>query len=139
MDGRERLIEIMQSHGLNAKQLSERINVSAGTISNIMGGRNKPSLEFWQNVAQAFPYLNHSWLFMGVGEIYQEGYTPQLEPSTPVERDLFSQLNTEAPPTKSMLQSVSAAKLQPSEPATHVARKVEKIMIFYSDGTFEER
>ena len=46
MDERDRLIEIMKSQGLNSKQLSLELGVSAGAISNIMGGRNKPSLEF---------------------------------------------------------------------------------------------
>ena len=44
MDERERLIEIMKSQELNSKQLSLKLGVSAGTISNILGGRNKPSL-----------------------------------------------------------------------------------------------
>ena len=33
MDERERLVEIMNSQGLNAKQLSLELGVSAGTIS----------------------------------------------------------------------------------------------------------
>jgi transcriptional regulator with XRE-family HTH domain len=57
MDERERLIEIMKSQGLNAKQLSLELEVSAGTISNIMSGRNKPSLELLQNNATHFPSI----------------------------------------------------------------------------------
>ena len=139
MDGRERLIEIMKSQGLNSKQLSERIGVSAGTISNIMGGRNKPSLEFWQNVAEVFPHINHSWLFMGVGEMYVEGYVPEDHVVASIEPDLFSSLQ----PAKQVVRADQHASAALSATVSHAMgtspRKVEKIMIFYSDGTFEER
>ena len=58
----------MKSQELNAKKLSLELGVSAGTISNILGGRNKPSLEFLQNVANHFPFINPTWLFLGFGE-----------------------------------------------------------------------
>ena len=136
MNGRERLIEILKSQGLNAKQLSERINVSAGTISNIMGGRNKPSLEFWQNVAEQFPMLNLSWVFMGKGDMYVEGFVPEQLPSSSIEPDLFSLQQTSQLPKQ---PSVSAKPFAETSSGGTYSRKVEKIVIFYSDGTFEER
>ena len=139
MNGRERLIEILKSQGLNAKQLSERINVSAGTISNIMGGRNKPSLELWQSVAEQFPMLNPSWVFMGKGDMYVEGFIPEQSLGTSIEPDLFTPLQT-SPATKQT--SVSAKPSAPSvatSPVAVLSRQIEKIVIFYSDGTFEER
>ena len=132
MDGRERLIEIMNSQGLNAKQLSERINVSAGTISNIIGGRNKPSLEFWQSVAEQFPMFSHSWLFLGQGDMFQQGYEPINIHNT--DSDLFSQIET-----KPVLTSQSSNTQSHTTNIASTSRTVQKIMIFYSDGTFEER
>ncbi len=139
MDGRERLAEIMKSQGLNAKQLSEAIGVSAGTISNIMGGRNKPSLEFWQSVASYFPEINHSWLFLGYGPMYQNDYELEHNSAAPIERDLFSQIPEEQP-----IQAAKTVRNEMSinttnQPTLQPTRTVEKIIIFYSDGTFEER
>ena len=74
MDERERLIEIMKSQELNSKQFSLELGVSAGTISNILSGRNKPSLEFLQNVANHFPFISPAWLFLGFGEKYIPPY-----------------------------------------------------------------
>ena len=51
MDERERLIEIMNSQGVTAKQFSLELGISAGTLSNIIGGRNKPSLELLKSIA----------------------------------------------------------------------------------------
>ena len=138
MDERERLIEIMKSQELNSKQLSLELGVSAGTISNILGGRNKPSLEFLQNVANHFPFISPTWLFLGFGEKYIEGYVPE---SSEIGQNLFSQEeyssnNKVETPSESRVLNDTAVSMgvQPSS-----ARTVQKIVIFYSDGTFEER
>lgn len=139
MDERERLIEIMKSQELNAKQLSLELGVSAGTISNILGGRNKPSLEFLQNVANHFPFISPTWLFLGFGEKYIEGYVPE---SSEKENNLFSQAeysssnNMVETPSESRVLNDTAVSM--GVPFTST-RTVQKIVIFYSDGTFEER
>jgi transcriptional regulator with XRE-family HTH domain len=150
MDERERLIEIMKSQELNSKQLSLELGVSAGTISNILGGRNKPSLEFLQNVANHFPFISPTWLFLGFGEKYIDGYVPTT-PSK-ADQDLFSQAPTSSPLAEMIrphalegTTSVVAQRNQlknsssASEEIKSNARTVQKIVIFYSDGTFEER
>ena len=136
MDERERLIEIMKSQELNSKQLSLELGVSAGTISNILGGRNKPSLEFLQNVANHFPHISPTWLFLGFGEKYIDGYTPD---SSEAGHNLFSQADS-----SNKVETLSESRISNNivasvaVPSTS-ARTVQKIVIFYSDGTFEER
>ena len=136
MTHRDRLFKIMESQGMNAKQFAQELGVSAGTISNILGGRNKPSLEFLQNVANHFPFISPTWLFLGFGEKYIDGYTPD---SSEAGHNLFSQANSsnkvetlsESRISNDMVASVAV-------PSTS-AHTVQKIVIFYSDGTFEER
>ena len=138
MDERERLIEIMKSQELNSKQLSLELGVSAGTISNILGGRNKPSLEFLQNVANHFPFISPTWLFLGFGEKYIEGYVPE---DSEHGKTLFTQVE----PSVSAKNEIPAEQYRSNDVAVSVptqpcsARTVQKIVIFYSDGTFEER
>ena len=127
----------MKSQELNSKQLSVELGVSAGTISNILGGRNKPSLELLQNIANHFPFISPTWLFLGFGEKYIDGYTPA--DSSEAGHNLFSQADSsnkvetlsESRISNDMVASVAV-------PSTS-ARTVQKIVIFYSDGTFEER
>ena len=78
MDERERLIEIMNSQGLTAKQLSLELGVSAGTLSNILGGRNKPSLELLKSIATHYPFIKSDWLFLGKGKMYEFDYVPPV-------------------------------------------------------------
>ena len=139
MDERERLIEIMKSQGLTAKQLSLELGVSAGTLSNILGGRNKPSLELLKSIATHYPFIKSDWLFLGKGEMYEPDYIPPVSLS-PAEPDLFTSMAnnpSSANPTQSCshIENILASKnILNSSPRT-----VDKIMIFYSDGTFEER
>ena len=129
MDERERLIEIMKSQELNSKQLSLELGVSAGTISNILSGRNKPSLDFLQNVANHFPFISPTWLFLGFGDKYIDGYVPTN-----------SQLEANSTTTVAMPQPCQPTKdkIVLPLPSTNT-RSIQKIMIFYSNGTFEER
>ena len=130
MDERERLIKIMKSQELNAKQLSERINVSAGTISNILGGRNKPSLELLQNISNHFPFISPTWLFLGFGEMYIEGYVPPHAQHSSGEDGMMDNSSLSRQLTQDLVSSM---------PLSSKTRTIEKLVIFYSDGTFEER
>lgn len=130
MDERERLIKIMKSQELNAKQLSERINVSAGTISNILGGRNKPSLELLQNISTYFPFISPTWLFLGFGEMYIEGYVPPHTQQGSGEDGMMDSPSLPRQLTQNLVSSM---------PLSSKTRTIEKLVIFYSDGTFEER
>lgn len=135
MDERERLIEIMKSEGLNSKQFAISLGVSPGTISNIINGRNKPSLEFLQNIKKFYPTINSAWLFNNEGEMYIDGYEVTRENRSP---DLFSSLIVSEEPSTSIVSTINTtANQQKSIDVT--PRFVQKVVIFYSDGTFEER
>lgn len=136
MDERERLVEIMNSHGLNAKQLSVRLGVSAGTISNIIGGRNRPSHEFLKSIALTFPQISRDWLFMGEGDMRKPGSETSTADSEP---NLFTSLELSAESEVSNSIASSAISVPASLPQQAPQRTVQKILIFYSDGTYEER
>lgn len=137
MDERERLIEIMNSQGLTAKQLSQELGISAGTLSNILGGRNKPSLDLLQNIAAHYPHIQADWLFLGKGEMYRPDYIPVMTKS-PMEPDLFSQPQILRNEIENSTETASEA-IQLSSSEHQHQRKIDKIFILYTDGTFEER
>ena len=70
MNERDRVLKIMQSEGMNAKQFCQEVGISQGTLSNIMGGRNKPSLDVMQAILRRFRAINCDWLIMGIGNMY---------------------------------------------------------------------
>ena len=54
---------------LNSNKLAENINVSRATISHIMSGRNKPSVDFLHKILNKYPDLNLNWLVTGNGSM----------------------------------------------------------------------
>ena len=132
MNERDRILQVMQSEGLNAKQFCQEVGISQGTLSNILGGRNKPSLDVLQAVLRRFRGINCDWLIMGVGSMYLSGAQDRVQPT------LFSEEES----SKSALptSSVVVPTVNNLSVCSHdTVRTVQKVMIFYSDGTFEER
>jgi len=103
-----RLEKILSYYELSASSFADKINVQRSSISHLLSGRNKPSLEFVLKVVSCFPEVNLYWLLNGKG-------------SFP---------NNEAP-TLSTKANTSIAKI----PITD--KTIQKIIVFYTDGTFE--
>ena len=57
----------MESERLKSSQLADNIGVNRATISHILSGRNKPSIDFLQKLLSAYPNLNANWLITGIG------------------------------------------------------------------------
>lgn len=135
MNERDRVLKIMQSEGMNAKQFCQEVGISQGTLSNIMGGRNKPSLDVMQAILRRFRGISCDWLIMGVGTMYVSGTHDEGM------RTLFGGENEAVEVPKEVAQPsvvVNNSNIS-SAAAPSLSRTVDKILIFYSDGTFEER
>ena len=124
MDIRERFLEVMKSEGMNAKDFSLEVGISAATMSNIMNGKNNPSLDVIQKVLDRFRALSSDWLVLGVGSMYREKSKS---------RDDNQLLAIQ--PEEEVFQGHTMPANQ--RYAQH-SRKVSKIMIFYTDGSFDE-
>ena len=133
MNERQRLEQVIEHEQMTAKQFASEVGIQAGTISNILSGRNNPSLDVMQRVLNRFRTLSSDWLILGVGSMYRqngEGPNNTLFDIKPVEPEIAS---TE--PTDRIQEKAQ----QPSVMVTAPSKTVEKIIVFYSDGTFEER
>ena len=112
----EQLIKIMDYYGLSASAFAELIQVQRSSISHILSGRNKPSLDFILKLNVAFPDINLYWLLNETGDMIDSSS------SSTATKDTISR--------KEVLQST---------PVNHKSnsKKIERIVIFYKDGTFE--
>ena len=113
----ERLKIIIKTHGLSAASFADKVGVQRSSISHIMTGRNKPSLDFIQKTLAAFPRVNGDWLVTG----------RKLEENSPANKN----------------EAVEEVKNEPksSEKEDKVPinnkRKIDKVVLFYDDGTYE--
>lgn len=134
MDERERLAKIIESEKMTAKQFAAEIGVSAGTISNILGGRNKASTEILVRILNRFRTISADWLLLGTGSMYrpnggvtQSSLFGDLRPLD-IEHETDQQQPVYAPRAQQMPQT-----LQPAP------KQIARIIIYYTDGTYEER
>lgn len=95
MEINERITKILEYSGLSASEFADEIEVQRSSISHIMSGRNKPSLEFVTKIKNKFPELSWDWIIFGTGEMQQtvspltsiSNFEKQEENSSP---DLFT-------------------------------------------------
>ena len=105
----KRLERILKYYGLSASAFADRIGVQRSSISHLLTGRNKPSLEFVLKVVKTFPEVNLYWLLNGKGS-FPAKTSPAL-----------------ADKPEQRAESISTPKV----------RSIQKIIIFYDDGSFE--
>ena len=68
----DRIKLIIESRNLTASKFADEVGVQASSISHILSGRNKPSLEFIQKILYAYPDINYEWLISGKGTMHKE-------------------------------------------------------------------
>ncbi|MBQ6984151.1 MAG: helix-turn-helix transcriptional regulator [Paludibacteraceae bacterium] len=125
MNDRERIEKLKDTLGLTARQFAAEIHVQPGTISNMMSGRNNPSLEVMKRIMERYPTLNPEWLIAGRGEMWRT--IPGHEPG------LF---DAQAPDP----QEKSPRKTNKEEPQVIAAppKQIKNIVVYYTDGTYQE-
>ena len=113
-DFSKRLENVIDFYGESASSFAEKIGVQRSSISHILSGRNKPSLDFVLKVLSAYPEVELYWLLNGKGSF------PKNDTETVKEFEI---------PKKVIPQEFSISNSE---------KKIKRIVIFYSDGSFEE-
>lgn len=108
----DRLKKVMEFHVVSASTFADKVGVQRSSISHILSGRNKPSLDFILKVTSAFEDVDIKWLLNGKG-------------SFPKKEEVFLENNNTATPT--LFESENSS-----------GKKIQRIVVFYTDGTFDE-
>lgn len=82
MNDKEKIEKIMLDKHLNNTQFSDKVGITPGTLSHIISGRTKPTLNILRSIKFVFPDINPSWLFFDEGSMYISE-----NPSTPSDED----------------------------------------------------
>ncbi len=105
----KRLQKVIDFYGESASSFAEKIGVQRSSISHILSGRNKPSLDFIMKVLSSYPEVELYWLLNGKGIFpakQQKGTTS--------------------------LENVTLTTSKESKDKT-----IERIVIFYKGGSFK--
>lgn len=150
---KNRIKDIIAYTGLNSASFADELGIQKSSISHIVNGRNNPSIDFIAKLTARYPEINSRWLITGDGEMLAGSTTLKRDISI----DLFS--STTQQQNKSNTQLSKSEKLYTKPKVVDIvenkpfisgilpesssqnqieAKSIEKILIFYSDGTFKE-
>lgn len=155
-----RLRQFLAAEDIKPAQLANTINVARASISHILSGRNKPSYDFIQSIGQNYPNLNLEWLITGKGKMYKNSIPSIHSPSviSPMndneyDNSLFGEelatfdimdnsiRSSVVEPVKTkqtVFPSPDLKEVEKAHSKTSSARKITKIVVFFSDNTFQE-
>ncbi len=150
----KRLETIFDYYGLTASSFADKINVQRSSISHLLSGRNKPSLDFILKVMESFPEVELLWLLNGKG-VFPKGENNNKENSyaSPISKienkeeiispDLFSNNEATSENDKNRVFETNSEKFSNMEIFNNIKNNlndnsdIEQIVVFYKDGTFK--
>lgn len=142
-DFSKRMQKIMDRNDLNASSFAERINVGRSSISHILSGRNKPSLDFVIHTVKEFPEVDFDWLLNGKGT-YPKSEVPLTPPTQHSPPAAAPEKKTMEPSRNEPVQKASPNLFSTSEhqqniPTTQIkkGKNIQKVILLYDDGSFE--
>ena len=160
MNERDRIEMLMKSYNLTPSQFADRTGIQRASVSHILSGRNKPSLEVMLKIYDSFPGMDMKWLMTGVGE---EPFVKDLHGESMVENTLFNNISEKSvPQVQPVVPQMNAVRVEPVKPASSTpkqavfrqprkpaalrqasvlagsaVRSIKEIRIYYNDGTYE--
>ncbi|MBQ3245068.1 MAG: helix-turn-helix transcriptional regulator [Bacteroidaceae bacterium] len=164
MNERERIELLMKCYNLTPSQFADRTGIQRASVSHIISGRNKPSLEVMQKIFEAFPELDIKWLMTGQGDEPVMGASVEAPEVKPVENTLFTQpqppmqntqpaimrtqVANEPQPVRQSKPQSATLRQQAERPARRTQsqriqavhtdeKRIKEIRVYYTDGTYE--
>lgn len=146
----KRLEIILDYYGLNASSFADKIGVQRSSMSHLLSGRNKPSLDFVMKILDVFPDVDLYWILNGKGSFPKaedqtlnsnnEIATETVKPLTPISSsedfiggNLFSEINYKE---EVKTETRNAVEVKNSNFISEEG-EIEKIVFFYKNGTFK--
>lgn len=135
MEISDRLKILMDYYELTPSSLADMIDVQRSSISHLISGRNKPSLDFVMKILETFPEVNLYWFVNGIGEF------PLNEKI--ISKKLNTQISTIEDKDQQKIEFPSETNVeQPTIPENLPPLKfnqndIEQIVIFYKNGLFK--
>ena len=119
-----KLEKILDYYQLSASGFADKIGVQRSSLSHLLSGRNKPSLEFVIKITEAFPEVDLYWF------LFNKGTFPKSNSAENISKNQETRLD----------KSEESDKAEVSKPEKNIFQTqedVEKIVVFYKNGTFK--
>ena len=135
----KRLEIVLDYYNLSASAFADKINVQRSSLSHLLSGRNKPSLDFIIKVIEVFPEVDLYWILNGKGSFPKTDKQMAVELTNPG-KEIRNQKSSTT--IENELDLFSTTPLHRKKaPVTlngnTTTQQIERIVIFYTDGTFK--
>ena len=122
----------MDYYSLTSSQLADTIGVPRSSVSHLLTGRNKPSLDFILKLIKEYPEVNLYWLLNGKGSFPPikdeiQKITPAPENTKEIQQEIESE--PEQLKIDDFVNNTKEHKIASEE--------LDRIVFFYKDGTFK--
>ena len=163
MNINDKIKQILIDKNLTPSYFADEIGVQRSSISHILSGRNRPSFDIIQKIIRRFPELGYEWIMeediqshnqsgpANYGARNAVAVSPTMidrreRQSAPPGGSYAapsaggrSQRTEIAPAMQQLISAFPEAPVTTDQPAmVSVEKKVERILIFYTDGSFRE-
>ncbi len=147
-----RLKTVLEFYSLTLSTFADNIEVQRSSLSHLMSGRNKPSLDFVLKVVDKYPDVDLYWLLNGKGT-FPKKQQNSISKENPIELEiknttpsLFSEVEEQqeeeikTPITQSprIAQNEQEVETVSNKRFSESEKKLIKVVLLYDDGTFED-
>ena len=145
----KRLEIILDYYSLNASSFADKIGVQRSSLSHLLSGRNKPSLDFILKILDVFPDVDLYWILNGKGSFPKNTEQPH---NTKNNVEQVVKQNIPAPPSAekipdNLFSSITITNSMPQLETSKIENQnrtknqndegIDKIVVFYKNGTFK--
>ena len=136
----DRIQTILRSLDLSPSQLADEISVQRSSLSHILSGRNKPSLDFISKVLASYPQIDPDWLLFGKGSMLRRKNS-SVEPVDPPAEEQKTEVREDIQQDAEVKEAVKGSFVSRKKSAEGSAlpafsREPGQIILFYDDNTF---
>lgn len=144
----KRLEVVLDYYNLTASSFADKVGVQRSSLSHLLSGRNKPSLDLIMKIVNEFPEVDLYWILNGKGNFPKSEKDAIEENNPPTSfQNTNSEFSTEQPDLFSdKIDDEKNSVFENFENKISNTRflenlenssEIEKIMVLYKDGTFK--
>lgn len=137
---KDRLAHILRAKNLTASQFAELMEIQPSNVSHLMNGRNKPSLDFLMKLKEVFPEYNFDWIIMGKKPITINDPNPVVADNQQMKFEDDEKKIIEFDDVEDVKPKIEEENLEEKIKTATLSvgnQEIEKIIVVYSDKTFE--
>ena len=167
MNINDKIKQILIDKNLTPSYFADEIGVQRSSISHILSGRNRPSFDIIQKIIRRFPELGYEWIMEEdsqqhnqLGQVTYVSSRNNVQPASVDRRERFTNqpsVSTSVTPSipmspRNQRDEIPAVVQQPLGSSADVSadvdgdkslgisteKKIERILIFYTDGSFRD-